>query len=92
MFFFFFFWLKLFFRFFFYSAYSFVYEVKKIGGSDDGVHYALKAVNITYAREADLKHENSYDTLQNLVNERKVMLKIDISYLFGNFILYSFRC
>lgn len=51
--------------------------MKKIGGPDDGAHYALKAVNITYAREADLKNENSYDTLANLINERTVMLHFD---------------
>lgn len=61
-----------------YKAYSFVYEARKIGGSDDGTLYALKAVNITYAREADLKNKNSFDTLANLINERKVIFKFNI--------------
>lgn len=57
-------------------VYGSVYLAKKIGGSDDGTLYALKAINITHALQLT--------GIDNIIGEREVILKHIIKY-FGIF-------
>lgn len=76
--------------FFHYAAYGAVYEARKIGGSDDGTHYALKAVNIPRARATDwINQKTCGQTLPNLIKERKVIFNArNIQIIFYTEILY----